>query len=360
MKKNSFLKTLAFGLLLATLFNSCDDDEITKPKGEYSKGVFITNEGNFSAGNGSVSFYSYDEDTVYNNIFTLVNTRPLGSVVQSLNTYNDKSYIVVNASNKIEVVESETFEEIATITDLNGPRYFIGINEYKGYLTQWGNNGEIKVIDLKKNIVSKTIDVGMGPEKMYTYAEYVFVANGGGFGKDSTVMIIDSNTDKVIDTLKVGYNPKDMVIDKDLNLWILCYGYIEYDMNWNIVSESPSELYKINLLTLETNKKFTISETTHPEHLEISPDGMVIYYGGGFSFGKIYKMNYFDNSLPSEPFIDKYFYGFNMDWKTDIIYALEAPTFTENGKLYRYNSSGTELGNYEVGVGPNGIGLRKK
>jgi len=235
----------------------------------------------------------------------------------------------------------------------------LGINSAKGYVTQWGNNGEIKVIDLSSNEVSKTIDVGYGPEKMYHYSNYIFVANGGGFAKDSTIMIINTNTDAVVDTLKVGHNPKDMVIDKDLNLWVLCYGHIEYDLSWNISYESPSELYKIDLVTFNILKKFTISETSHPEHIEISPDGNNIYYGGGFSFGKIYKMGIYDAALPTEPFTNKSFYGFNVDWKSGVVFALEVPTFTENGTLYRYNATGTELGKYEAGVAPNGIGLKK-
>ncbi|OFX88866.1 MAG: hypothetical protein A2W99_05225 [Bacteroidetes bacterium GWF2_33_16] len=360
MKKVNLLKLMLISLSIAAVTFSCDDDDDTRPKGEYSDGVFITNEGNFSSGNGSVSFYSFKEDTVYNNIFTLINDRPLGSVVQSLTVFNDKAYIVVNASNKIEVVDAGSFIENATITDLSNPRYFIGIDKYKAYVTQWGNDGEIKVIDLQQNQVSKTIDVGYGPEKMYQFGNYIFVANGGGFGKDSTVMVINSDTDAIIDTLKLGHNPKDMVIDKDQNLWVLCYGHIEYDLSWNIVFESPSELYKINLATFNVLKKYTISATTHPEHLEISPDGTTIYYGAGFSFGHIYKMGIYDNALPTEPFSDKYFYGFNVVTKTAEIFALEAPSFTTNGTMYRYNSAGTELGTYEVGVAPNGTGLKKK
>lgn len=359
MKNVSILKLILFSFSLAILNISCDDNEVIKPKGEYSNGVFISNEGNFSSANGSVSFYSNAEDTVYNNIFTEENDRPLGSVVQSLTAFNDNVYIVVNASNKIEVVYAPTFSEIATITDLNSPRYFIGINSNKGYVSQWGNGGEIKVIDLEDNDVSKTIDVGNGPEKMLQYRNYIFVANSGGLGKDSTIMIINTYTDEIVDTLFVGHNPKDMVIDMDLNLWVLCYGHVEYDLSWNIVYESPSMLYKIDLSSFQTVNSFVISQTMHPDHIEKSPDGQSIYYGGGFSFGNIYKMSIYDVNLPNEPFNNKFFYGFNVVSQTGEIFAFEAPSFTINGTLYRYNSSGVELGTYEVGVAPNGIGLKK-
>jgi len=118
MKKLNYVKLAVFSLIISILNVSCDDEN-PKPTGEYTDGIFITNEGNFSAGNGSVSFYSNKKDSVYNNIFSLINDRPLGSVVQSLTVFDDNAYIVVNASNKIEVVESVSFKEKVTITGLN-------------------------------------------------------------------------------------------------------------------------------------------------------------------------------------------------------------------------------------------------
>jgi len=359
MKKMKLVQLAFISLALSIIAISCNDEENANPKEVYSDGIFITNEGNYSSGDGSVSFYSNSEDIVYNDIFSAVNNRPLGSVVQSLTTYDDKVYIIVNASNKVEIADAGSFKELASITNLDNPRYFIGINNSKGYLSQWGNNGEIKIIDLLTNEISGTIDVGYGPDKMYKYSNYVFVANSGGWGKDSTVMLINSNTNLVTDTLIVGHNPKDLVVDKDQNLWVLCYGYIQYDGSWNVTFESASELYKIDLTNFEVLKKFTISATSHPDHIEISPDGETIYYGAGFSFGNIFKMNINDNELPLEPMNDKYFYGFNVDWTNGVIFALEAPSFTTNGTLYRYSPDGTELGSYEVGVAPNGTGLKK-
>ncbi len=359
------MKTLKlFGLALlslvftAILFSCNDDDDTPPPSGVYSDGVFIVNEGNSSSG-GSVSFYSYAGDTVSNEIFQLVNNRPLGTFVQSLSLTDNKAYIVVNGSNKVEVVDRHNFEEVATITDFDLPRYFTPITNNKAYVTQWGAEGQIKVVDLQNNEISQTINVGSGPEKMYTYYDKIYVANGGGLGVDSTVFVIDAGTDQVVDTIEVGHNPKDMVIDTDFNLWVLCYGYVQYGEDWSVVYESPSELYKINTNNHNIIDSYTISEHFHPEHLEISPDGKSIYYGGGFSFGNIYKMNVNDDELPANPFSDKDFYGFNVDWKDGTIFALEAPDFTSNGILHRINADGTILGDYEVGIGPNSIGLKK-
>jgi YVTN family beta-propeller protein len=359
MKKLNLIGWAILSLTITFVLNSCEDDDNPSPTGVYTNGVFIVNEGNSTSG-GSVSFYSYQGDTVSNNIFEKINQRPLGTFVQSLAVFDNKTYIVVNGSNKVEVVERHNFKEVATITGFDMPRYFIPVTNDKAYVTQWGNEGQVKVIDLQNNEISNTIDVGNGPEKMYSYYNKIYVANGGGLDVDSTIFVIDAMTDQVIDTIEVGHNPKDMVIDIDLNLWVLCYGYVQYGEDWSIVSESPSELYKINTNDHSIINSYKISDNLHPGHLEISPDGKSIYYGAGFSFGNIYKMNIYDSELPANPFSDKYFYGFNVDWTDGTIFALEAPDFTSNGFLYRIHPDGTILGNYEVGIGPNSIGMKKK
>ena len=66
-------------------------------------GVFVVNEGNYLAGNGSISFYSYDSTKIYNDLFYKANGRPLGDVPNAMAVKGDKAYIIVNNSGKIEI-----------------------------------------------------------------------------------------------------------------------------------------------------------------------------------------------------------------------------------------------------------------
>ncbi len=354
--KQWFLLVLSF----AVFFTACDDDD-DSVSGIFSNGAFITNEGAFGAGNGSVSYYSYAGDTLTNEIFKSVNNRSLGDVVQSLTVYKDKAYIVVNGSNKIEVVTKNDFVEYGVIADLNSPRYFMPINSSKAYVSQWGDNS-VKVIDLITLSVTKSIETGTGPEHLIYHNDNVYVANSGGYANDNTISVINPLTDEVIKTITLeGDSPRDFIVDANNKLWVLCYGYIQYDYtDWSVVSETASKLIRINPTTNEVEQTIVISETQHPTCLETSRNGNNIFYGGGYGFAGIYKMSIDDITVPSTPLIDKYFYGFNINSQTGNIYALEAPSFTANGKLWRYEANGTELGSYEAGVGPNAANFKKK
>jgi YVTN family beta-propeller protein len=361
MKKIN-LKQCLF-IFLSVFVTACDKDDDTI-SGIYSDGVLITNEGTFGAGNGSVSFYTYRGDSLVNNVYSNTNNRALGDVVQSLTVYNNNAYIVVNASNKIEVVQDYDFKETGVISDLTNPRYFIGINKSKGYVSQWGEDGAVKVIDLETLAVSKTIAVGIGPEHLIYHNNNVYVANSGGYGLDNTISVIDPSTDEVVKTIALyGDSPRDFTVDANGDLWVLCYGYVEYDYSnypdVTILSETASKLVKINSTTNAVAQTITISENQHPTCLETDRSRRNLYYGGGFGYQGIYKMAITETTVPTSPILDKYFYGFNINSETGNIFAMEAPSFTANGTLWRYKEDGTELGSYEAGIGPNGTGLKK-
>jgi len=358
MKKFKRFELVLISLLLLIFVASCDKDS-NVIKGKYVKGAFVSNEGAYGAGNGSVSFYSFEGDTVSNNIFSNTNSRPLGDVVQSVCVYKNYAYIVVNASNKVEVVTYNDFVESGVILDLSQPRYFAGVNSDKAYITQWGDNGVVKVVDLNTLDVTKSISVGSGPENILIEGDYAYVANSGGFGRDTVVSVIDINTDEVVKNINVGDNPADIVIDKDENIWVLCRGYIQYAADWSIASETSGKLVKINADNNTVEETIDLGQTDHPASLEINKDGDVLYFGGGYAYPGVFTYNIINKTISDQAFIRKSLYGFSVNPDNGNIFALEAPSFTANGMLYRYNSDGEVLGNYEVGVGPNGAGFKR-
>ena len=136
--------------VLCLLFISCSDNDPKKPSGKFSGGVFVVNEGSFGNANGSISFID-NEGNVINNIFSESNDgRLLGDVVQSMHVTNDKAFIVVNNSNKVEVVDVNSFESLYTIEDIILPRYLVSQGNI-GYLSRWSvdfvGQGQVLVSD---------------------------------------------------------------------------------------------------------------------------------------------------------------------------------------------------------------------
>lgn len=355
-----FLKLfIAFGMA-ALLITSCSkDDDSNGPTvvtPVYSGGAFICNEGAFMQGNASLDFFSYTTKAVISNVFQSINQRPVGDVLQSMNIMGDTGYLVVNNSNKVEVVTMIDMKEAGVIENVTSPRYIIRAAGSKAYVSQWGDDGKVKVVDLKTLEVVKTIETGSGPEQMINYNGLIYVANGGGWGADSTLTVINPSNDVVLGTIKVGYNPKSFAVDASGSLWTLCYGHVVYDpVTYEVIAEMPSKLVKLNGTSLSVEKEIVIGTSLHPTTLAASPDKEIFYYGGGYGFQGIYAWDNRTNTLPAAPLSDKYFYGFGVNPKNGEVLGLEAPTFTDAGNLYRFSADGTQLGEYTTGIGPNSV-----
>src|SRR5690606_28464601 len=104
----------------------------------YQYGYFVLNEGTFGNADASVTFIG-DNGVVHPDIFQTVTGNPLGDLAQSMAFEGDNAYIVVNGSNKIEVVNRFTFESEATLSSsLENPRYIAFANG-KGFVSNWGD-----------------------------------------------------------------------------------------------------------------------------------------------------------------------------------------------------------------------------
>jgi YVTN family beta-propeller protein len=338
-------------------FASCDSNEPeTPPVG--SAGFFVVNEGAFNNSNASLSFYDRQTETVTNNIFATANNRPLGDQVQSMTVWEEKGYIVVQNSQKVEVIDANTFQTITTITEgISSPRYFVGVTAQKGYLSDWGADGltgTVKVIDLQQNRVTKSIAVGKGANRMLVAGSEVFVTNNGGFGNDNTVVVLDATTDAVKRTITTADNPNSVVQDQAGNIWIACSGKLVFDANFQLVAaqSTPGAIVKLDptgreLLRLSVDRV----SFSGPNQLNTSPDRRTIYYtyqGGVWALGSA------STALPASPLIAKAFYGLAVDPLTGVIIGCVAPNFSSSGSIEFYSPAGELQRTLGVGIGPNG------
>lgn len=338
---------LLYALLIVAMFNSCKPDDDDQPAGAYETGVFITNEGPFGSGTGTVSFYNRTTGEVSNNIFEVVNNRPLGNVVQSIEVYEGKAYIVVNNAAKVEVVNVADFVSTATIENVGTPRFFIVVDEHKGYLSDWASG--IKVIDLHTNSVSGTIATGgTGAEQMVKIGSEIFVANLGGFGNDSTVSSINTSTDVLSSTLEVGHRPQALAVDADGKLWVLCSGI----QDWvNPANDTPGKLVRVNPATKTVELTLSFANTSdHPMALITNAAKDKLYYNLN---GAVYELNTSATSLPSSAAINRNFYTIGIDPESGYLFGSNAMDFVQSGYVARYDvSSGNIVDSIQVGIIP--------
>ncbi|MBM1107578.1 hypothetical protein JQC67_15590 [Aurantibacter crassamenti] len=321
----------------------------------YENGILVLHEGNFGAGNASVSFVSDDLTSTENGIFKSVNeVDSWGDTAQSIAFEGDLAYIVLNNSQKIEVVNRFTFESVATIggpdkTDFLNPRFMVIVNG-KGYVTNWGDGSNpdddfIAVINLENNTVESPISVAEGPEMIVANESTIYVAHKGGFNQNNIVSVIDATTNAVTTSITVADRPNSLQFDADGNLWALSGG----NPSWTGI-ESPGQLDKIDITDNTVTETLTFETTEHPGALSLV-DGSLYYYLSG----SVFKLDATSTTLPTTAEITGLSFV-NMSVNAGKLYGVDAKDYSSNGSLEVYDlSNNTLLTSEEVSIIPTAI-----
>ncbi len=320
---------LAILLLLFSCKKSSDNSDpealATVLKGE---GTFIINEGNYLAGNGSLSFYSYANGKIYNDIFYSVNARPLGDVPNSVTINGNNAYIIVNNSGNIEVVEKNSLKVLKTISGLNSPRNLLIVSNEKAYVSSLYSNN-IVVVNLLTNSISGNIALRRTSESMVLVANKAFISS---WSQGKEIMVVNTVTDKAVDSILVAPEPESMVVDKNQKLWVLCSG--------GYTGQVHAELDRINPYTDVIEKQFVFpAKSSYPTCLQLNKTKDTLYYVDS----GLWKMSIDAAILPSAPFVKpagRFVYKLGVDPRYNRIFYTDAIDYKQKGYVIQINSKG--------------------
>ena len=306
-------------------------------------GVFVLNEGNFMSGNGSLSFFSYDSSKIYNNIFEGVNHRPLGDIPYSITVTGEKAYIVVNNSGKIEQIDINSVKSLASVSGLVSPRQMAVIDENKAYVSSLYSDF-LTIVDLKKNTVSGRINLRRTSEAIAVYGNKAYIAS---WVSGNEIIIVDTGTDKVVDSLVVGQEPESMVIDKNSDLWVLCSG--------GYTGEYFPELISINTGTGAIKHRFVFPDKQDsPASLSLNSSGDTLYYINK----SVWRMSIDSEVLPGIPFLEqsgRNFYRLGIDHATGDIFVTNAIDYQQRGYLLRLQNDGLIIDSVKTDIIPGNL-----
>jgi len=370
-KSEQGLKKTAIGLqpftliviLFGLLFTSCSESPVDTVffNFEGERGVYIVNEGNFMYGNSSLSFYNPDTKRVYNQVFQARNGVPLGDVAQSMTIWNKLAFIVINNSGKIYIIDSGTGEYKGQISGLSSPRYVHIINENKAYVTDLYSR-KITIFNPTTFKITGSIPVRNSKsefsqhptEQMIQFTNRIFT---NCWSYDNKILIINSDTDQLIDSIEVFKQPNSMVMDRFNKIWILSDGGFEGSPFGN----EQAGLMEIDAETYEIERSFRFYKNDRPLNLCINPTGDTLY----FLNKHVWKMAVSEKRLPEKPFIfSQYaglyggFYSLAIDPLNKDIYVGDAIDHRQNGFAYRYNNSGKLIDSFKVGISPGDFAFK--
>jgi DNA-binding beta-propeller fold protein YncE len=158
-------------------------------------------------------------------------------------------------------------------------------------------------------------------------------------------MVVNTDNDKVVDSIEVGIEPESMTFDRYGMLWVLCNG------GW--ARQNYAELVEINTNTNYVEKTFVFpTKDASPSCLKIDGDGQTLYYIDN----GVRKMDIGASEIPSATFITpesgQYFYKIGINPLNNDIFVTDAVDFAQQGYLLLYSSEGKLISTQKAGIIP--------
>ncbi len=236
-------------LTMLTIFASCREDEIVVPTqydivpsltddgGGYA-GLYVLNEGNMGSNKCTLDYLDYRNGYYVRNLYAERNPtqiKELGDVGNDIQVYGSRIYVVVNCSNKVEVLDAHTGKRIGQVEvpncrNIRFYRRYAYITSYVGPV-QLNNPdavpGAVYKIDTLSLAVTDRCTVGYQPNGLEIIGDYIYVANSGGYmapNYDNTVSVIEIPTFRQTEKIPVGINLGTIGKDRYGKLWVTSMG----------------------------------------------------------------------------------------------------------------------------------------
>ncbi len=348
----------AFGLfsfaVMALFIGSCTEQSKEEEE-ESSSRVLIINEGISPNGPGSLSEYDPSKMKVNNNVFAKSNIYTVGGSFISILNDGATIFAVINNKSKIYALDPEDYSvKYKEAIGFYSPRYMLHVMGNKYYVTDWGGGGggnSVYVYNSKSNSITKTISVGIRPERMLLVNDtLVFVANSGGGPSDSLITVIHAYADTAVAQLEVGKNPNSLQMISDSTVLALGSGE-EHPINPS--DNFPGWLSIINTHSLQVDTIMYLTDKLLRPHSLVADEARSVFYFLDLNKGaNVMKYNPSTMLMPVVPFISGSYNAIGYDQLKKEIYVSDPLDELSAGKVFRYDNTGALIDEFSVGIIP--------
>lgn len=330
--------------LVLFISTACDNSNPTSSDSESnSSWIFVANEGNYGAGNGSVSMIDdKGQITTIDNI---------GDVVQSVEVYKNKLFVIVNNSHKIMIYNitenGVNLPGIEISTENSSPREMVIIND-KVYFTNW-NSKDVKVLNLTTYAIDSSIPIEGLPEDIITDGINLWVSipnlelNDPSDG--TKVVKINLETEQIVDIYEVGRGPQSLTLLND-DIYV---SRTYYSSNWTETTFGVSKIGDvISEAVYGLGSPCGGSIMTYNNKVYRSFEGGIAPIDDNLVIQTLERIGSFDQSQV-----------YHVEIINDYIYFTLTDYSTMN-MLKKVDSNGNVLASYDVGVNPGDLAYWKK
>ena len=361
------------------ILSSCRNDVMVIPMedintgGKTTKseivGMYLLNEGNMGSNKSTLDYLdlSAKDSTVhyYRNIYSERNpstVMALGDVGNDCQIYGSRLWLVINCSNKVEVVRADSAVRIGKVnipncryvTFSDGYAYvssyvgsvYGGENQGTGVNSPLGSVYKVDTLTLAK---VDSCAVGYQPEEMAIVGQKLYVANSGGYqaltgqGYENTVSVVDLQTMRETDRIEVAPNLHHVKADRYNQLWVTARGNYTNETStiWWLVPDANGRMQVGGHLDQSVSDLCIVGDSLYfygSQWSEVTMKNTVTY---GIINVRTHQV--VSTSLSNAPEIDKIRmpYGIIVNPLHRDFYLMDAKNYVSSGELLHFLPDGS-------------------
>lgn len=366
-----------FAISFFLLLSSCREDEVVVPT-EYDVlpvelsdgtgvvGMYLLNEGNMGSNKCTLDYLDYIQGYYVRNLYAERNphvVKELGDVGNDIQVYGSKLYVVVNCSNKVEVLDAATGIRLGQV-DIPNCRY---VRFYRGhaYVTSYVGPVQLNNPDAVQGAVYKVdtltlktvarCTVGYQPDELEVLGQYLYVANSGGYmapDYDYTVSVIELESFRQVEKIPVGINLHRIKADNGGKLWVTSRG------DYNTIH---SNLYVLEKKQGRNEMEVTDTLDIPCSNFCISGDSLYYYSTEWNNYTQSNTITYgIVNTRTKQKVSDSFIndgteteitipYGIAIHPETGDIFVTDAKNYVSSGVLHCYSKGGNKKWSVRTG-----------
>lgn len=370
-------KKVFFALLISLLAAACREDEVVVPTqyevlpigmkdGQKIIGMYLVNEGNMGSNKCTLDYLDYVHGYYVRNLYSERNPniiKELGDVGNDIRIYGSRLYVVVNCSNKVEVMDACTGKRIGQV-NIPNCRYirfhrgFAYVSSYVGPVQLNNPNavkGAVYKIDTLTLKATAKCSVGYQPDELEIVGDYIYVANSGGYmapNYDNSVSVVEIDGFKQVEKIPVAINLHHIKADTEGKLWITSRG--DYQ-------GIPSKLFVLSKKKGRNEMQVTDTLDIPCSNFCISGDSLYYYSTEWNNYTQSNTVTYGIVNTKTKKQVSNSFitdgtekditipYGITIHPETREIYVTDAKNYVSSGVLHCYSPDGVRKWSVRTG-----------
>lgn len=339
-------------MLITTLVACNKENQQPKPKPSLLHGLYVLNEGLFNMNNATLTRYDFETSTAFTDYFEHTNGRRLGDTGNDMAIYGSKLYILTTVSSQLEVLEAATGRSLARLPlfDGNHARQPRALAFHGGHVFVACFDGKVLAIDTSDYQIDMTGIAGQNPDGIAFAGNKLYVSNSGGLNfpaYDNTVSVFDPRTLTETKRIIVGTNPGAIAADAYGDVYVVCRGNYGNIPSSLVIIDSRTDAVK-QTMQIPVLQLFIYGDTAWLTHIDYS----------GSMQSRIALMNVRSKQIVNEGFVSdgtlpETVYGIFVDRSRKLVFVADARSFIHTGAVHGYNMEGQRQFSFGTGINPS-------